>query len=65
MVAQKLKESSKQQLRKYDRCTGDELVKIQMTRHVLNNVLPELIERIVNYKEPEKKRLNWRRLLGL
>ena len=47
-VAGKLRVASKGVLRKYDKCTPEELLRYQMLRELLNKEIPRIIDSMAN-----------------
>ena len=65
LMAHKLRSAAKGILKQYDTCPPDKLVRYQITRNILLNEIPRIIEDIVNKDEPQAKKWNWRKMLGL
>lgn len=60
-VARKLAAASKGVLRKYDKCTPEELLRYQLLRELLNAEIPRIVESMAN--PPSKKRWDWRKAI--
>jgi hypothetical protein len=60
-VARKLRTASKGVLRKYDKCTPEELQRHQLLREILNHQIPAIIENMAN--PPQKRRWDWLRAI--
>lgn len=64
LVAKKFRKAAKDALRKYDSCADEkELYRLQITRKVLLNTIPDLLDGMTH--KPEEKPFGWRRFLGL
>lgn len=64
ILADKLRKAADEALSRYDKCKPDELVRLQMLRHLINEEFPRIIENIIN-PEPKEKRFDWLRILGI
>ena len=60
-VAGKLRQASKGVLKRYDKVTPDELVRLQITREFLNHTLPGIIDALL-IEDKKRSQWDWRKL---
>jgi hypothetical protein len=61
LVASKLRQASKGALKRYDTIPPEDLVRVQMLREVINNIIPDIIDALL-VEDKKHTKWDWRKL---